>query len=239
MEDVDLKSNTVAKVSPGWVVRMVIAGVAFFGFACWSLYDGLVKYPGINERVDQYQQLEQEKRLADWEALAKEKGWDPKPMRESQRKSDWDIRTQFIMAAICAPIGLVILVRLGLTVPRKLYADDDGMVATSGKRIPYDAITAIDKKKWDRKAIAVVHYEMNGQKGTAKVDDWIFKGAAQVLQVVEGHLSSDIAGVGEQAAPEEKPEQEPAEEPEGGPREAEPEQSEKGEPEEEQERDKT
>ena len=195
MEAPVTEGAVVAKVSTGWVVRMVVAGVAFAGFAVWCLYDGLVKYPAINDRYEQYQQLHEQGRLEEWPEVAREQGWSPKQMRESDVKSDWDIRTQFIMAGVCAPIGLIVLIRLGLTIPRRLAADDTGLITTRGKRIPYDAITAIDKKKWDRKAIAVVHYKSNGKEETAKIDDWIFKGGAQVLQTVEAHLSPDIPGV--------------------------------------------
>ena len=179
-----------AKMSPSWAVRMLIAGLAFLGFGCWSVYDGKVKYPMV-ERT--FQKYNSEGRFEEWVSVAGQKGWkkDPKEERgpEGERLkyiySEWDIRTQFIMAAVCLPIGLFILGRLIYTAPRKVAADDEALYATNGIKIPFAAIREIDKKKWDRKGIAVVHYELDGKAGKTTLDDWIFKNAAAVLTKVE------------------------------------------------------
>ena len=36
------------KISKSWLIRMVIAGIAFIGFGAWSLYDGKIRYPEVN-----------------------------------------------------------------------------------------------------------------------------------------------------------------------------------------------
>lgn len=99
--------------------------------------------------------------------------------------SDWDLRTQFIMAAVCLPIGLGVLFRLIRALPRSISADDAVLHTLDGKDVPFSAITEIDKKKWDRKAIAIVHYEMGGEAGKALLDDWIYKGSAAILERIE------------------------------------------------------
>lgn len=102
--------------------------------------------------------------------------------------SDWDLRTQLLMAAVCLPVGLIMLVRLIRALPRTLAADHATLHALDGRQIPFSAIIGIDKKKWDRKAIAVVHYRIDGRNGKAIIDDWIYKGAAEVLERVENAL---------------------------------------------------
>lgn len=130
---------TEAKVS---VVSMLITGVAFVGFGCWSLYDGWIKYPKIEETFQQYHQAG---RGEEWIAYAAGRGWRKEFQRDSVTGapylfSDWDIRTQFIMAAACLPIGLIILIRLVWTLPRKLAADKEALCAVNRKRIPYSDI---------------------------------------------------------------------------------------------------
>ncbi len=183
-----------AKMSASWAVRMLIAGLAFLGFGCWSVYDGKVKYPKVQRA---FEQCVQEGRIEQWPSIAGQHGWKQEikeergPAGERIRYiySAWDLRTQFIMAAICLPIGLYILGRLIYTAPRKVAADEEALYATSGARIPYAAIRTIDKKKWDRKGIAVVHYDLDGRPGKATIDDWIFKNAAAVLTQVEKVLN--------------------------------------------------
>ena len=116
--------------------------------------------------------------------------------------SEWDIRTQFIMAAICLPIGLYLLYRLVRMAPRRLAADEDTLYCIEGPEIPFESITSIDKKKWDRKGIAWVHYEQDGKNGKALIDDWIFKGAAAVLERIESVI--DPPGEEQPGHPEEE-----------------------------------
>jgi hypothetical protein len=186
-----------AKISLSWGVRMLIAGVAFVGFGVWSLYDGQVKYPKVEAA---FQEFFAEDRLEEWVSFAGEKGWKKEWKKEADTGrahvySQWDIRTQFIMAAACLPIGLGILLRLVLTVPRRMEADEEGFTATDGTRIPYPAITSIDRRKWDRKGIAVVHYEIDGVPAKTKIDDWIFKGGADILRSIDEHVPPEISGV--------------------------------------------
>jgi hypothetical protein len=193
---------TEARVSVSWAVRMLIAGLAFVGFGCWSLYDGKVKYPKVEETFQQYQQAGQ---MEEWVAYAGKQGWKQEWQTDPDTGavhvySPWDIRTQFIMAAICLPVGFGILIRLVFTLPKKVGADESALYATSGERIPHDAITDIDRRKWARKGIAVVHYELNGKPGKATIDDWIFKGAAKVLDEVDLHVRPEISGLEEEPA---------------------------------------
>jgi hypothetical protein len=176
---------------------MLIAGVAFAGFGVWSLYDGYVKYPKVEAA---FQEFFEQDRLEEWIHVAGEKGWKKEWKKDSATGeahiySQWDIRTQFIMAAACLPIGLTILVRLFLTLPKKMTAEEDAFVTTAGERIPYAAVTGLDKKKWDRKGIVIVHYELNGVPGKTKVDDWIFKGGADILRSIEENVPPEISGI--------------------------------------------
>lgn len=181
-----------ASLSTQYAVRMGLIIVVFTGFTLWCLYDGLVAYPEINRQITalEQQRAEQEKQAEDASgqiisvphAVQHADGLKP-----SDRKSDWDIRTQFIMAVMCVLIVVPVALRLIWAWPRRMSTDDDGFRSTAGELIPYSAITRIDKRKWNRKGIAVVHYERQGKERRTRIDDWIFRGGEAVLKEVEAH----------------------------------------------------
>lgn len=195
-----------AALSNQYAVRMSLIIVVFTGFTLWCIYDGLVAYPRINRELDALQKKREaeaaEQTMAVPHAVQHTEGLKP-----SDRKSEWDIRTQFIMAAICVLIVGPVAARLAWAWPRGMTADADGFRATSGDLIAYSAIKRIDKRKWNRKGIAVVHYECNGKRRRTRIDDWIFRGGEAVLQEVEartglGDTPPELAATADKQPPE-------------------------------------
>ena len=162
---------------------MFIIIVALLGWGLYSLYDGLYAYPRHNELVDL-----SELHDADDEAfrIAAEAAGFRNPEREFEKKRRVDIGMQWAMLAVCVPIGLRVLLFVSVRYIRKLGADDQGVVWGS-RHVPFSAITDINKAKWDTKGIAVLHYSIDGTDGTLTLDDWHYRGAADVLETVERH----------------------------------------------------
>lgn len=173
-----------ARVNPGWVAKWLVMGSLLLGMGAWCLYDAVVAYPEHNRRVAAFNELKEQGRLADWPTIAAEHGWsDADP---GEPKTDLDILSQWIMLAICGPLGLAAIVIVALHARRRITADEAGLVGPRGERVPYGRITSIDKERWERKGIAVVHYETaDGRSLSVKIDDWVYRGAAEVLQEVE------------------------------------------------------
>lgn len=107
--------------------------------------------------------------------------------------SDSSIFTQFIMAAITAPIGLIFLFSFVASYRRWIRSDDDKIATNAGQEVPYNRITTLDKERWKSKGIAVVNYE--GDKGAGKVilDDWKFERPTTdvILRDIEERLTDD------------------------------------------------
>jgi hypothetical protein len=185
-----------AKLSSAWLIRMGLITVLFLVFGVWGTYDALVAYPAHNAAIDQYQQILDNQGEDAALAFAEEQGWEAG--QPPERYSSTDIGTQYIFMVGGFVVGLAALVWLLMNLPRKVASDEQGLHCPGGPTIPYDAIQRIDKDQWDRKAIAIVHYEHNGKAGTCKLDDWKFRGAAQVLAEVE-----QKRGSGDQAVAEE------------------------------------
>lgn len=175
----------------------------------------LAKFSGFSERWNEYWKSTRKSWLArrGWKDMDQSKlltrqrtppGVPAKIVLTDYIHSEWDLRTQFLMAAVCLPIGLGILIRLIRALPRRLVSDGVTLQTIEGDQVPFSAITHVDKRKWDRKAIAVVHYSIDGKEGTAKIDDWIFKGAEKVLAQIEDHLGP-AEGESESDDAEERP----------------------------------
>ncbi len=186
------------KVRREWLFRMGIAGTVFAVFTLWCLYDGLVTYPGINKELDR---IEAETGGAD---LKPEFTVSGDGHGEGERKTEWDIRVQFIMAGICLFIAAPICRRVVWALPKSMHAEEDAFVTVTGQRIPYDAVTELDMRKWIAKSIVTVHYETDGVEGTTNIDDWIFHGGEEVLAAIEKHT-----GLGRQPEDAEQDEEPP------------------------------
>ena len=229
------------KARKGWMIRMLVGGVAFFAFSAWCLYDGMVRYPAIEKDFQTfYERLtptEHELLKSQMESalnkgtiektvdgtkygmeisreegspqllfknLSKDKeytvhrkeqeGEGPQAADENPYyvKGKTDIQTQFLMFGLCVLVGGVLIGRVLLVANKKFAADETG-VSLGDKKIPYDRIREIDKRKWNRKSIAVVTYEEEGAGRKAfKIDDWIFEGGSELLKTVEEHTGTEV-----------------------------------------------
>ncbi len=148
------------------IVVMLVACGGWFG------YDGIVKWPGENARIEQLKKdLETARKNSDdakVTSLTTEVG-------KLQQHTESDIRLQRILAGVLPPLGLLVLV-WSLYQCRGAYRLRDNILTVPGHPpIPLDAIRSIDKTDWDRKGIALIQYELpNGTHGNARLDDFIY-----------------------------------------------------------------
>jgi hypothetical protein len=189
-----------AKINKEWAIRLGAIGVLFLGFGAWFVYDGAVAWPEQQRIYKLFYEIDDEdkptgRHTADYELHMKpenlraeglEPGFNPKDLKY---RSDMDIMTQFIYAAICLPIGLASLAWLFVNARRPLFADDEG-VTFGSRRLKYDQISHIDRSRWDNKGIAVLESE---SARSITLDDWKFKGATAVFDVVDRKLGGTPA----------------------------------------------
>ncbi len=107
-----------------------------------------------------------------------------------QRRSNLDIRTQYIYLAIALPVGLILGVLFVCSFRQSIALDEQGLSTHSGRRIPFEAITGLNLARWDRKGIAVVLYDDGQGLGRLVLDDWKYDTAAIKAMVdrVRNHL---------------------------------------------------
>ncbi len=199
-----------AKISPGWVWRLGLVALFCFGMAAWFLFDGLVTYPRQRVRALEYQRLDEEGRLDEWEEFAQERGWST--ANPGEPKTEAEILTQLILAGTLAPPGLFFLLRFLVARKRWVEADETGLRASWGQQLQYDQILWLNKKKWAKKGIAKIIYDEDGRKRRLVLDDWKYEAdpTAEILREVEARIDLEqiVGGLPEPPPEEEVPEEE-------------------------------
>lgn len=164
--------NVKAVISSSYRWRLAIIGIGFSLFGLYCLYDGFIAYPYKQQIGLEYQRHRDEGRLDQWRAYAEERGW---PIDEPKLISDMSIYTQFIMAAIVFPIGIIFTTAFIRSFNRHVEMDTTGLSTQGGVRCRFDQITGLDTRRWKTKGIAIVQFkDENGLPGMITLDDWKF-----------------------------------------------------------------
>lgn len=184
-----------AKISSGYRWRLGIIGLVGLGFGFYCLYDGFIKYPELQRMELGYQDVLRD-HPDDWQDYwpreAAKNGWpDDVP---GKPRSNMSIYTQYIMAAIVFPFGILFgqgFVRSG---GRWVASDDTGLSANGDKRIVWADIRSVDTSRWKTKGIAVVHYENSGTDQHITLDDWKFERNAtnEIFSDLKAHTTGLI-----------------------------------------------
>lgn len=180
------------------VTRYIITAV-MIGMGLWFGYDGFIGYPKHNQRV---RDLEAQKAIA---TTDEEKNRiQTQIVEHGKEHTPSDIRLQRILFYVLPPLGIILFVRW-IYISRGAYrmGADNVLHVPGHSPVPLESITEIDKRLWDRKGIAYISYELSdGQKGTAKLDDFIYKREPtdEIFKRIEEHVAPQAA---EPAAQEE------------------------------------
>jgi hypothetical protein len=180
-----------AKMSIRFQWRLALIAVFCLGVSLWFLYDGTVAWPKQRERGLVYQELEEEGRLEDWDDIAEERGW---PLDDpGEPKAEVEILMQKVLAAVAAPPGILYLVFFVMSLGRWIEASETGLQTSWGQKLDYEQITALDKKKWRNKGIAVVRYEEEGKRKRLTLDDWKYEPdpTEMILREVEARIDPE------------------------------------------------
>ncbi len=201
-------------ISKKHLLRLSAVALVLLGFAGWSYYDGKYAYPEQQARAEAYADLEVVEELERWPEVAAENGWEPYDPGEP--KSDADIQVQFYMVGIAGIPGLLVLINVLRSLGRWIELDDKQLRSSRGEEVPLDKITKIDKKKWDKKGIAKLHYEADGNEKKFTLDDFIYERPTtdEILRLVEERVGHDkIVNGKPEPSPKPQAPAQPAEQP--------------------------
>ncbi len=164
----------IADPDPGYRWKHLIMAVLMIAGGFWFGYDGWVRWPAENRHAGQVQRdLDAAKRERDQtkeDALAKE-------LSQISKHTELDILIQKLLAFALPAFGLF---WGGWTLweTRGHYEMAGETVHVPGHPpITCDDVRRIDKRKWDRKGVAYVHYEHGNppKPGILKLDDFAYE----------------------------------------------------------------
>jgi hypothetical protein len=171
---------------PRFSRRFLIMGVVAIGFALWSLYDGMVKYPaqrvrGFDDFKVHYKSLFEDSQIKAMSVDEFERSATAEPRQEWAKymhdvgiKSIPEIFTQYIQAAVAGLIGLFLLSIPIRSRGRWIEANETGVTSSWGQSFQYDEVEQLNKRRWRDKGIAKVTYVTGGRRQVFVIDDFKF-----------------------------------------------------------------
>ncbi len=155
------------------------------GAGLWFAYDGWVGWPEHNREV-----AEVKRRIADAERSGDQNAAAAARTdlgKMSEEKSSSDILLQKVLAFSLPPVGIGLLAWALYNSRGSYRLSGRTLHAPGHPPVPFDQITRIDKRLWDRKGIAFVDYEADGRAGRIKLDDFVYerKPTDQIFKQIE------------------------------------------------------
>ncbi|MES2571277.1 MAG: hypothetical protein V4710_14635 [Verrucomicrobiota bacterium] len=191
-----------ARITSIWSNQKLLVVLLLIGVGGWFLFDGLVGYPRKNARYREWKSYKENGRETEWADYARQRGWNPQEWPDYVQEHHLShalpedtfgrdkIAVQLGIAILSGLTGLGVLAYWFTQRNRFLRTDENAVYLPGDRRVPFDAITGIGKKRWDSKGIAVVRYSVDGRKGEFIVDDYKFDTNAshQILKEIEENV---------------------------------------------------
>ncbi len=227
----------VCPVTRWYYKRMAILGGMLLVFALWFYKDGKWTWPAEREKAEKYEWFQKEviggydeaqkagtlaawiaeKKAAGfpltevgepmkWVAFAAAQGWPEKPPK---KRTDKEIEAQFHWAAGMGLAALLVGVHVLMNRRKVLKGFADHFITPEGRRVNHADAFRIDKRPWEVKGLAYVHYRPGGAAGSgggsrAVIDDLKYDGAARVLEQLLVNFKGEL--IEKVPDPEEVPE---------------------------------
>ena len=173
-----------AATNPGYMIRLVVVTVITLIGGLWFSYDGFIGYPHQQKVALEYVQFQEDGRVDQWPEHAKSQGWAVTPQMP---KSNSDIWLQRLLGGVALSIGIVFGLASLRSMGRHVACDEEGISNKVYPKVPFDAITKLDKSRWQKKGIVVVQFELDGKSGRMVLDDWKMhtENTEQILRTIE------------------------------------------------------
>jgi len=167
-----LSGDVVARADFQYRWRVYALFLLLFGWGCYSLLDGFVRWPRQNEA---------------WEQMIAE---GKKPPRAPH--SDNDIFLNQAMGVTCPVIAVALLAWLMYRSRGEYRLSGQTLHVPGHPPVPLERIKTLDKSRWDRKGVAAVEYDLrDGQTAVLSLRDMVYQRAAtdRIVQEIESHLA--------------------------------------------------
>jgi len=175
-------ADVIAKPSRTHRLKLLAVCIMFLGFGVYCIYDGFLKYPADNAKA-----------LAD--------------RMVNLPHSDLDILLNRSLGVVLPIAGVALLIRMFIRSRGQYRLAGDTVYVPGHPPIRLSSIIRIDKRRWDRKGIAQIAYQLGGQpEKTFMLDDFYYERTPtdQIMAQIEAYAKGD------QPPPADKPAAAPA-----------------------------
>lgn len=165
-------ADVVARADFQYRWRIYALFLLLFGWGCYSLLDGFVRWPRENEQLERM--------------ISEGK----KPPRAPH--SDNDIFLNQAMGVVFPVIAVVLLAWMMHRSRGEYRLSGQTLHVPGHPPVPLDRIKTLDKSRWDRKGIAAVEYELaGGQSAVLSLRDMVYQRAPtdRIVEAIETHLA--------------------------------------------------
>jgi hypothetical protein len=160
-----------------------------FGYGLFSIYDGFVRYPRLNREEMERQRQANPDIPVNLDALP---------------HGGLDVPFNRAIGLILPPLALIYLGYM-FYVSRGEYRLEGKTLHVPGHPpVPFENITEIDKRLWDRKGIVVISYDLgNGEQGKLKLDDFVYERdpTDEIYKRIEAFVSPSSTTEAQEKAP--------------------------------------
>jgi len=195
---VPAEDEIVAGPDAGYRWKHLLMAVLVIAGGLWFAYDGWVRWPAENTRADKVQKdkdAAEQERVVDKEKVEKLS----RELSELKRHTELDLLFQKVLAFTLPTFGLIWGIWTLKDTRGQYRMAGNTLTAPGHPPITYENIRRIDKRKWDRKGVAFIHYEHGNPPTPAvmKLDDFAYERRATdaILQRIEQNvLTTQIPG---------------------------------------------
>jgi hypothetical protein len=181
----------VASPEVGYRWKHLIMSLLMIAGGMWFAYDGWINWPNMNVKAAQVEkQLERAQRDKDDNkaaALSAE-------LRKYEKHNDASILLQKILAFVLPGFGLIWGIWTIKDTRGQYRLAGETLYVPGHPPVTFDHIRRIDKRKFDRKGIAYLHYEdvRTSTQRVLKLDDFAYerKPTDDILELIERNLLS-------------------------------------------------
>jgi hypothetical protein len=138
----------------------------------WFLYDGFVRYPAENAKIDELSQQRDAAQARSDDAELSRIGTE---LKAHSYHSKTDLLIQRLLAFGLPPLGLLLLIWALYNSRGEYRLADDILYVPGHPPVPLAAVRELDETLWDRKGIALLKYTLaSGESGRVKLDDFVY-----------------------------------------------------------------
>ena len=172
-----------------WIAMACALGIA------WCLFDALVTYPKKLQIALLYESYPQtEEGLQAWDSDASSRGWLTDAPEKTAHEIEALILNQYILMGGCIILGLLMLWKWYR--PRGSWIEcHENLIRDSyGRSVSLDSIVGIDRRRWEQKGIAVLHFLKDGKPSKFILDDFKYKREpmGEIMECAENQLQALI-----------------------------------------------